>query len=164
LIRACREGGDRLVEEVDVGEDLADEQGVVAGEAALERFAQRRQLGAQASACQLGEQVGVVGAADERLEHRPPGDAEHVARDRGELDPCVLEHLVEPLHLARALLDLRLPVAGQVAQLADRARRYEARADEPVLSSWQIQAASATSVLRPGTLRRCWAFKSQHSR
>ena len=33
----------------------------------------------------------------------------------------------------------------------------------PCSTSWQIHSASFTSVLRPGTLRRCWAFKSQHS-
>ncbi len=33
----------------------------------------------------------------------------------------------------------------------------------PWATSWQIQAASATPVLRPGTLRRCWAPGSQHS-
>lgn len=74
-----------------------------------------------------------MGTRDERLEHRPPGDAEHLGGDRGELDPSVLEDLLQPLHLARALLDLRLAVADEVAKLALRARRHEARPHEPML-------------------------------
>jgi hypothetical protein len=53
--------------------------------------------------------------------------------DRGELDASVLQELVQQLHLARTLLDLGLAVASQVAQLADRARRHETRAHQPVL-------------------------------
>src|SRR5438552_12945225 len=34
----------------------------------------------------------------------------------------------------------------------------------PCSTSSQIQAESATSVLRPGTLRRCRGFSSQHSK
>ena len=47
--------------------------------------------------------------------------------------PGVLEHLVQPLGLTSALLDLGLAVAGQLAQLADRAGRHEAGADQAVL-------------------------------
>jgi hypothetical protein len=47
--------------------------------------------------------------------------------------PGVLEDLVQPLDLPAALLDLGLAVAGQLAQLPDRAGRHEAGADQPVL-------------------------------
>src|SRR6266542_298538 len=53
--------------------------------------------------------------------------------DAGELDARVLEHLVQALHLPASLLDLRLAVTGQVAQLADRPRRHEARPHQPML-------------------------------
>jgi hypothetical protein len=47
--------------------------------------------------------------------------------------PGVLQHLVEPLDLPAAFLDLGLAVAGQLAQLPDRAGRHKARADQAVL-------------------------------
>jgi hypothetical protein len=62
-----------------------------------------------------------------------PEDAEHVRGDAGELDPSVLEHLVEPVRLPLPLLDQRLAVAGQVAELADRLGRHEAGSQQPVL-------------------------------
>jgi hypothetical protein len=108
-------------------------QGVVAREAPLQCFPQRGQLRPQAAPGELGQQVGVVGARDERLEHGPAGDREHLRGDRAELDAGVLEGLVEPLHLARALLNLGLAVKGQVTQLADLPGRHETRAHQPVL-------------------------------
>ena len=115
-------------------------------EAALECLAQRGQLAPQCPLGQLGEQLRVVGAGDERVEHRPPGDAERLGGDRGELDLGVLEHLLEPLHLACALLDLRLAVADDVAQLAQRPRWHEARAHQSVLD----QLADPLRVLDVG--------------
>src|SRR5206468_138644 len=50
-----------------------------------------------------------------------------------ELDPGVLEDLVQPIRFPLALTDLRLAVARQVAQRADRLRRYEARLQKPRL-------------------------------
>ena len=82
---------------------------------------------------ELGEHLGVGRALDQRVEHRPAGDAEDVGRDAVELDPGVLERLVQPVGLALALLDLRLAIPGQVAQRADRLRRHEARPQQPGL-------------------------------
>src|SRR6266508_5276851 len=47
--------------------------------------------------------------------------------------PGVLQHLVQPLDLPAALLDLGLAVAGQLAQLPDRPGRHEAGADQAML-------------------------------
>jgi len=47
--------------------------------------------------------------------------------------PGVLQDLVQPLDLPAALLDLGLAVAGQLAQLADRAGRHKAGTDQTVL-------------------------------
>jgi hypothetical protein len=60
-----------------------------------------------------------------------------------ELDPGVLEGLLDALDLTAALLDLGLAVADQVAQLALRARRHEAGLDQPVLD----QLAAPLGVL-----------------
>jgi hypothetical protein len=50
------------------------------------------------------------------------------------LIPASSQDLVQPLDLPAALLDLGLAVAGQLAQLPDRAGRHEAGADQPVLA------------------------------
>jgi len=71
LLDAFGECRDRLVQEVDLGEHLPDEQRVVAGEAAFERLTQRGDLLAQRALGQLGEQLWVVGAGDHRVEHQP---------------------------------------------------------------------------------------------
>src|SRR5919204_6261083 len=105
----------------------------MAGETPLERVLKRWELRSQLAFRQRSEDLGVMGAGDQRLEHQPPGDAEHLARDRGELDPRVLQRLLQPLDLAGALLDLRLAITGQIPQLADLPRRHETRPDQPVL-------------------------------
>ena len=81
LLDPLRQGRDRLVEEVDLGEHLRDEQRVMAGEAALERFSERGDLLAQRALGQLGEHVGVVGAGDQRVEH-PAGRTRRAPRRR----------------------------------------------------------------------------------
>jgi hypothetical protein len=101
--------------------------------AALQRLPQRRQLGAQPSPSQLRQHLRVVGARDQRLQHRPARDPQRVAGHAGQLDPGILQHLVQPLDLAGALGQQRLAVAGQVPQLPDGFGWDERRADQPVL-------------------------------
>ena len=67
---------DLLIEEVKVGEDRADPHGVEVVEAALQGFFERWDLGAQATLRELGEDLWVGGARNERVAHRPPGLAE----------------------------------------------------------------------------------------
>ncbi len=50
-----------------------------------------------------------------------------------ELDPGVLQRLVQPVGLAGALLDLGLALAREVSQCTDRLGRHEARAQQPGL-------------------------------
>jgi len=119
--------------EVELGEDLADQQPVVGAEAAPQRLPQCRELGAQLPPSQLGQHLRVAGAAHQRGQHVAAGAAEDVAGHAGQLDPGVLQDLVQPLRLPGALLDLRLAVAGQVAQLADRLGRHERGAHQAVL-------------------------------
>ncbi len=82
---------------------------------------------------QLGQHLGVAFTGDERGQHRPARHAQHVGGDRVQLDAGVLEGLLDPLALAGVGLDEPFAVAGQVAQLADRRRRHEAAAQQPVL-------------------------------
>src|SRR5436305_1086704 len=83
-------------------------------EAAAERLPQLRQLLAQRALGEVRQYGGIPGPGDERPEHRAARDPEDVGRDRGQLDARVLEHLVEALRLARALLDLRRAVAREI--------------------------------------------------
>ena len=77
------QGCDRLIEEVDLRQHLSDQQRVMAGEAALERLPERGDLLAQRALGQLGEDLGVMGPGDQRVEHPPGGHAEHLGGDRG---------------------------------------------------------------------------------
>ena len=94
---------DLLVQEVQVGEDRADQQRVQVVEAAFQSLAQRGDLLPQAAFGQLGEDLGVSGAGHQRVEHRASGLAQQVRRDTVELDVGVLQRLVQPLGLALAL-------------------------------------------------------------
>ena len=49
-----------------------------AGEAALEHLTQPGQFAPRCALGQLGQRLGVVGARDERFEHRPARDPEHL--------------------------------------------------------------------------------------
>ena len=160
-----RERGDGLVQVVDVGQHLRDQQPVMVGANRPSRASRSAgSLAAQPALGQLGQHLRVVGAGHQRVQHRPAGDAQHVGGHAGQLDPGVLQDLLQPLGLPGALLDQRLAVAGQVAQLPDRLGRHEAGADQPVLDQLgRSTPQSATSVLRPGRCLRCGAFTSQHS-
>jgi hypothetical protein len=72
---------DLLVEEVDVRKDRADPDGVQMIKAALQRLAQRRQLGAQPALGEVGQHVGVGRALDQRVEHPTARHAEDVGGD-----------------------------------------------------------------------------------
>jgi hypothetical protein len=64
----------RLVERVDVREQLRDHDPVMLDrEAALERFAELRDLGAHLAVGELGELLGVADTGQQRVEHRPRG-------------------------------------------------------------------------------------------
>jgi hypothetical protein len=60
---------------------------------------------AHAPQCQFREDQRVALAGDEGLEHGPAGLADDVRDDRGELDPGVLQQLLQSLDLAGALAD-----------------------------------------------------------
>ncbi len=122
---------DLLVEEIDMAQDRADPEAMMSIEVARERLAQSGDLLAHLPARQVGQDLGVGLAGDQCVEHVTPGLAHDVRRDRVELDPGVFECLVQPVDLARAFLDLRLAIAREVAQLADRLRRHEVGLQQP---------------------------------
>jgi hypothetical protein len=92
--------------------------------------------------------VGLAGG--QRRQQRPPRHAPRVRRHRRQLDDHVLQQLLDAVDLARALLDQAGAVARQLAQLADRRRRDEAAADQPVLHQVQPPRAVAHVGLPAG--------------
>ena len=121
---------DLLIEEVDVRQDRSDPQRVDPVKAALQRLPERWDLDPQLALGKLGEDLGVGRAVHERVEHRPAGLPEDVRRDAVELDPGVLQRLVQPVRLPGALLDLRLAIPSQVPERPDRLGRHETRAQQ----------------------------------
>jgi hypothetical protein len=127
------EAADRLVEVVELGQDLAHDKGVMGPEPPLQRLPEERDLAAQAAPGEVGEDVGVAGAADQGVKDGPAGDPEDVGGHRGELEASILEHPIQALGLAAQLLDLDLAVTGEVAEVADRLGGHEAGSDQAVL-------------------------------
>jgi hypothetical protein len=106
----------RGVEGVDVREELRDHDPVMLDrEAALERFAQLRDLVGHPGLGERGELLGIADATQERLEHRPRGLGVGRRRDARELDPGVLEHLLQPLDRPGAFVALRLAQPREVS-------------------------------------------------
>src|SRR6266511_8725 len=60
-------------------------------------------------------------------QHRPRRHRVGLGGDAGQFDAGVLEHFLQPLDRARALLGLGAAQPGQVAQTADLGWRHEAR-------------------------------------
>ena len=106
---------------------------------------------------------GVAFAVDQCPQHRPARGAEDVASDRVELDAGILEGLLDALALGAVGLDEPLAAAGQIPQLADLRRGTKLPRSSPCSSSSANQAASPTSVLRPGRILTWWALTSSNS-
>jgi hypothetical protein len=133
LVDGVGQRRDLLVEEIKVREDRGDQDRVQWLKAPLQRIAQSGDLLTQLAAREIGQNIGVGRAGDERVEHRAAALAEDVRRDAVQLDAGVFQRLVQPLGLALALGDLRAPIARQQPQVADRLGRHEARRQQPRL-------------------------------
>jgi len=103
--------GDGLLKKVNVREDLADQHEVVWLDTSDERLAQLRQLGAELSAGQVGQHLGVAFTLDQRRKHRSTAHSQNVSRNTGQLEVRTLERLLQPIGLVLAGLDQRLSVA-----------------------------------------------------
>jgi hypothetical protein len=70
---------DRLIEEVQVGQLLGEQEPLVRAQPTGKRPLQLRELGAQPTASQLGQRSRVGIASDQPLQHRAGRDSQHVA-------------------------------------------------------------------------------------
>jgi hypothetical protein len=164
LLDPRREGGDGLVQVVDVGQDLGDQQPVMVGaEPAGQGLPQRRQLGPEPALGQRRQQLGVMGAGHQGFQHRPARDPDDVGGHTRQLDPGVLQHLVEALGLPAAFMDLGLAIPGEIAQLPDRPGWHEAGADQAVLDQLGDPGRIGHIGLAAGHVVQWAAFSSQHS-
>jgi hypothetical protein len=71
-------------------------------------------------------------AVHQRLEHPAARCAQHIAGHAGQLDVGILEHLLHPMADRPLPLRQPRPASRQVPQIADRARRPEAVAQQPM--------------------------------
>ena len=74
-----------------------EHESVVVGDATVQRLRELLDSGMQAWVSELGR---VGRASDKGVEHAATACSHDVADDRCQLDVRVLEHLLEPLHLA----------------------------------------------------------------
>ena len=109
------EGADRFVQIVQMRQELANEEGMMRPKAAGQCRAEGGQLAAQPAPREVGQERGIGGPVGERVQHGAPRDAENVAGDRRQLDPRILQGLVQPVGDARAILNEGFAVARQVA-------------------------------------------------
>ena len=77
--------------------------------------------------------VRVGGALDQGIQHGPGGHPEDIGGDRCQLDPRILQQLVQAIGGPAPLLDQHLAMPRQVAKLPNRRRRHEAAPQQPVL-------------------------------
>jgi hypothetical protein len=149
-INLGREVLDRLVQKVELGQDLFHDQPMVGHEAALQCPTQQGNLRTQPAAGQLGKNLRVTRARNQRHQHVAPGFAQNVGGHRGQLDARVLEHLIQPLDLPAPLIDLGLAVTGQIPQLANRLGRHKRGPHQSVLH----QLADPLRILHIGFASR----------
>jgi hypothetical protein len=107
--------GEGLIEEVDVGQHLSDQEAVVLDpEGAAQRLLQGRDLGPQPALGQLRQLDRIADPGQQRIQYRPPGLGQQRGSDGGQLDAGVLQRLLQPLDHPGPLLDQHPAVAGQI--------------------------------------------------
>ena len=100
-----------LVDQVQVN---PGQECVVSGEPTVQRFGQRRDFRPQ-PALAIGQAAGSRFAGNQRPSIARAGHPGDVRGDRGQLDPGVLEELLEISH--HSLIQYRLPITGEIEPL-----------------------------------------------
>ncbi len=95
---------DDLIEIVEMRQDLPDEKRMMGPERPVSAVRSAVELRAQLALREIGQHDRVRRAAHRRREHRSPRLPKDVARDGGELDSGVLEHLVQPIRFPLPLV------------------------------------------------------------
>ena len=142
-------GGDAGADRIDAGQHGAQQERVMAGEVAGERFFQHGDLPSHGVPGEAGQDLGVAFAGDQGGHHVPARNREDVGGDGAQLDLGILEQLPGPLLLRGARGHQVGAVAGQVPESADLRWRDEARA--------AASAARRPCTATPHPACRSWA-------
>src|ERR1022692_346191 len=109
------------------------QEAVVFRHPALQGQTQRGNLGTQLPTRQLGQRRRLRFARDERTQHIPAGDAQHVARHRTQLNVGVFQHLLNAVGDRRLRLDQLPSLPRQLAQVPLRCGRHKTSLQQSVL-------------------------------
>ena len=159
-----RQLGDRLVQEVDLGQDGSDQQGVVGPEAPDQGLLELGDLGGRIRPRASWARIWGSRSPSTRASSMARADFPWMSvATLDSLTPASCSTLSRrwasrprfSIWALRYLVRFRSSRMGLGGTNDGRTR--------PCSTSWQIHSASPTSVLRPGTLRRCRALSSQHS-
>ena len=126
---------------------MPEEEGMVRRKPAAQRLRERLHLRREAALRQMFR-IGFSG--NKRVQDGTVQDAKHVCDNVRELD-VRLQQLVRAVCGLDPIPDEALPMSREIAQVADRWRRNEARANEPCARRFAIHSQFFTSVFRPGT-------------
>jgi hypothetical protein len=91
-------------------------------------------------------------------QHVPTAGSENVCGHAGQLHVAGLQQLLDAIRLVGSLLDQRLAIARQFAQLADLLGRDKAGAEQSQLQQLRDPLRVLEVGLPAGTLRMCWAL------
>ena len=94
---------DRRVKGVDLLQMQAQQETVMPGDAAAQRFAQRLRRGLDPAMRQLRQPLGIALAGDQRLDHRPAGQTHDIRDHRVELDVGIFQRFLQTLDMLVAL-------------------------------------------------------------
>ena len=125
-------GGDRGIDPIDLPEMQLQQEPMMAGYSAAQRFAQFVLGALHIGIRQLGQLARVAHARHYRAQYRPSALAQHGGEHRIELDIGVFQGLVDALGVAGPLAHKLLAGPQQGPQLLRRSVRHEARADQAV--------------------------------
>jgi hypothetical protein len=125
LLDAGIKGGDLGADPVGVVEHHAQDRRVVVGEEPAQRLFEPLGVLACPALGQLRQRSRIALSGDQRVHHRPPGDAVQFREHRRDLDLGVLEQFFDALLFAGAVLPQGAAVAGEVAQPSDVGRMHQ---------------------------------------
>ena len=112
---------------------LGQQECVVFGDPSQQSLLELFPLGLQPATRQSAELLRIAFSSDDRLNHVPARPAHHISGHRGELDVGIRQEFLNAVDHRTPLTHQLAPLPRQIAQLANRLGRNEARLQQPVL-------------------------------
>src|SRR5262249_29219336 len=117
---------------LDMAEVLSDKEAMMCRQPPTQRVFEPLARAPQPSMRLAGKRRRIRLSCRDAVQDRPPREAEDVGDDRRELDVGVLEHLLDAVGVAGALLNEPAAIARQIAELTLLETRDEGTAQQPV--------------------------------